>query len=198
MRFLYDGTYTYEDGSTVSKPLIASIGCFASSDDRDGIMMFNVHDPEPGQTEDIQVIGIGHERTGVTGDGARPYRIYINGKIKITDGSLPAEGGTALYVNSDDIITKASSSRRYKENIIDLSLATSDIFNLQPVEFNFKTNKNTKTFGLIAEDVYEIIPELVSFNSNHEPESVNYSLLSVLLLEEVKKLRIEVDALKNG
>ena len=198
MRFLYDGTYTYEDGSTVSKPLIASIGCFASSDDRDGIMMFNVHDPEPGQTQDIQVIGIGHERTGVTGDGARPYRIYINGKIKITDGSLPAEGGTALYVNSDDIITKASSSRRYKENIIDLSLATSDIFNLQPVEFNFKTNKNTKTFGLIAEDVYEIIPELVSFNSNHEPESVNYSLLSVLLLEEVKKLRIEVDALKNG
>ena len=50
----------------------------------------------------------------------------------------------------------------------------------------------------LPSSVYEVIPELVSFNSNHEPESVNYSLLSVLLLEEVKKLRIEVDALKNG
>jgi len=42
-------------------------------------------------------------------------------------------------------------------------------------------------FGLIAEEVHEVLPELVSYNEKNEPNAVNYKTIAVLLLEEMKK-----------
>ena len=50
---------------------------------------------------------------------------------------------------------------------------------------------------MIAEEVEESVPELVTYNEDGQVESVKYSLLSVLLLQELKKLRQEIDDLKN-
>jgi len=104
--------------------------------------------------------------------------------------------GTGTDIIHDGNVLKAkTSSRRYKENIVDLSMNTEDIYQLRPVTFDWKNNKKSD-FGLIAEEVDEVLPTLVHYQ-NDVPESVAYDKLSVLLLMEVKKLREEIKELKE-
>ena len=141
----------------------------------------------------------------------------LSGSLSLTS-SVASGTGTALAVDGNEKVITVSSSRRYKENIVDLTTDSTKVLELRTRNFKYKDyidrvkKKNAKegderdevtvigksTFGLIAEEVYEILPEIVSLNKNSAPESIDYGLLSVLLIEEVKKLRIEVDALKNG
>ena len=108
--------------------------------------------------------------------------------------TLTVAGGTTI-VHNGGLLTAASSSIRYKEAVIDLETDTTDIYNLRPVAFNWKSNKQSD-FGLIAEEVDEILPMLVHYDKD-VPESVAYDKLSVLLLMEVKKLREEIKELKE-
>lgn len=105
--------------------------------------------------------------------------------------------GTTMVLNASNQLVKLSSSKRYKKNIIDLDIDTTKIYDLHPVSFNYISD-NTKTFGLIAEEVALTIPDLVNYAIEKDvvkgstslkliPESVNYSNLSVLLLKETKK-----------
>jgi hypothetical protein len=104
--------------------------------------------------------------------------------------------GTGTDIIHDGNVLKAkSSSRRYKENIIDLSMNTENIYDLRPVSFDWKGNGKSD-FGLIAEEVDDVLPTLVHYQ-NDVPESVAYDKLSVLLLIEVKKLREEIKDLKE-
>ena len=58
-------------------------------------------------------------------------------------------------------------------------------------------NDPEKTFGLIAEEVVEYFPELVSLDKSGIPKAVSYSKLPVLLLAEIQKLRKELEELKE-
>ncbi len=59
-----------------------------------------------------------------------------------------------------------SSSIRYKQDIVNLPRRYIDaVFKLKPVEFAFKTLPNKRTVGLIAEDVVEHVPEIVTYNA---------------------------------
>ena len=109
-----------------------------------------------------------------------------------------------------------SSSRRYKENIVDLVIDSSKIYDLVPKSFKMKdvehptrtddgeidfdtmeTKIGLTTFGLIAEEVHEVLPELVIYNEDNEPDAVRYKIISVLLLEEMKKLRARIEVLEG-
>ena len=104
--------------------------------------------------------------------------------------------GTGTDIIHDGNVLKAkSSSMRYKENILDLAMDTENIYQLRPVTFDWKSDKKSD-FGLIAEEVNDVLPILVHYQNN-VPESVAYDKLSVLLLMEVKKLREEVKELKE-
>ena len=91
-----------------------------------------------------------------------------------------------------------SSSIRWKENVEDISqkIDTSNLYNLRPVTFN-GTDSSDLCLGLIAEEVDKFFPTLVPKDEQGLPSSVRYSLLSVLVLEEIKKLKIEVDKMKS-
>ena len=62
---------------------------------------------------------------------------------------------------------------------------------MRPVTFHYKgqyvDGSQPLEFGLIAEEVAETFPELVAYDKNGQPETVKYRLLSVLLLNELKK-----------
>lgn len=96
-----------------------------------------------------------------------------------------------------------SSSRRWNENVqnIDVNIDTSRIYNLRPVTFKplegHRHGDCEMDLGLIAEEVNEHIPLLVPKDSTGEPASVKYSLLSVLLLAEIKKMKLEIDKMKH-
>ena len=94
------------------------------------------------------------------------------------------------------------SSLRYKENIEKLP-SSSNILNLNPVSFNYTIESEAddgqqrKNIGLIAEDVIKEIPEIVHLNDEGLPESVEYSKIGVLLLNEVKSIKEENKKLRE-
>jgi len=89
------------------------------------------------------------------------------------------------------------SSRRFKDNIQALELDSSKVFDLRPVSYDWNLPQlkgHMRDFGLIAEEVAEIFPELVPRDAGGLPCSVNYDRISVLLLEELRKVRDVVAA----
>ena len=102
--------------------------------------------------------------------------------------------GTEFEVDEYD----GSESIRYKENIETIAEPTLyKLNNIRPVTYNKKDNKDKKEYGLIAEELYELFPELINKNDTGEIESVNYSRLTVLLIKAVKELKQEIEILKN-
>lgn len=90
------------------------------------------------------------------------------------------------------------SSIRYKTNVRDMGNQSSIIHKLKPVTFNFKKNPGVLAWGLIAEDVDQVFPQLVVYDKNDQPETVKYHDLVPLLLNEVQKLAKEVKTLKDS
>lgn len=135
---------------------------------------------------------------------AAPTETYIQADtriVKVTSSATQLIGlgtgtGTSLVIDGSDNVLKDSSSARYKEDIRDLDIDTSKIFELRPVNFTYKDTKKA-SFGLIAEEVNEIIPELVEFNNDGLVESVHYDRITILLLSELKKLKEKVERLEK-
>ena len=105
-----------------------------------------------------------------------------------------ASGGYQLASTDAGVMTWASesSSLRYKENIRPLEIDSSKILELEPKSFNLKEGHISTlpgTFGYIAEEVEKVLPELVQYDKEGRPDALMYPLLTVLLIEEVKKLR---------
>jgi hypothetical protein len=70
--------------------------------------------------------------------------------------------------------------------------------NLRPVIFNYKKySPDNISVGLIAEEVNEIMPQLVARDEEGLPETVKYLDLIPMLLNEVQNLKKEIDELKN-
>lgn len=89
------------------------------------------------------------------------------------------------------------SSIRYKDNVKDMDDTSDRLMKLRPVTFTFKSDENKKVnYGLIAEEVQKIFPELAVIQGG-EPLSVKYHELPVLLLNELKKLEKRVKELES-
>jgi trimeric autotransporter adhesin len=114
--------------------------------------------------------------------------------------------GRAVYVDSDNKIGTLSSSRRYKEQIQPMEKASETLFALKPVTFRYRKEidrSRALSFGLIAEDVAEISPDLVTRDRDGKPETVRYEAVNAMLLNEflkqhhmVQEQQKEINALK--
>jgi hypothetical protein len=102
-----------------------------------------------------------------------------------------------LVVLSTGQIARSTSSARYKTNIHDLDINTDKLYDLRPVSYTSKID-GKEYFGLVAEDVAKVVPELAEYAKSKDvipgskseeviPDAVKYPMLSVLLLEELKK-----------
>jgi hypothetical protein len=113
---------------------------------------------------------------------------YFAGIRSVTTGNNDA---VAVMIDSNGQFGTVSSSRRYKEDINDMGDVSARLLSLRPVTFRYKKPYHDGgkpiQFGLIAEEVAEVFPELTVFNSEGKPETVKYDLLAPLLLNELKK-----------
>jgi trimeric autotransporter adhesin len=126
------------------------------------------------------------------GDGGTQTSCFIGGIAGVTVASSAA----VLINTSTGQLGTFSSSRRFKENIDDMGVASRDIYKLRPVKFNFKGDFN-QSYGLIAEDVEEVAPYLVSYDSEGMPATVKYHELPALLLNEIQRLKFKIDELEG-
>lgn len=102
-----------------------------------------------------------------------------------------------VVVDLNGQLGTVSSSRRYKQDIQDLGATTDRLFDLRPVSFRYKAQPEGPIhFGLIAEEVAEVMPELVVHGKDGQIETVAYHELAPLLLNEVQKQRREIQTLK--
>ena len=96
-----------------------------------------------------------------------------------------------ITINSNGRLGRANvSSRRYKHDIQPIHKASEAIYELKPVSFRYhKQYDQTQTiaFGLIAEEVAEVNPDLVGRNPKGQPESVRYEQINAMLLNEFLK-----------
>jgi hypothetical protein len=91
-----------------------------------------------------------------------------------------------------------TSSIALKENVNPISNGLSSVLSLSGVTYDRKDGSYKKEAGLIAEDVYKVLPNLVSLNKDGNPEGINYTKLTAYLIEAVKELKTELDSLKGN
>jgi hypothetical protein len=138
----------------------------------------NIHIGNQGTSSDSAVIKIGTAGTQTS--------TYIAG---ISGASV--SGGAAVYVNGSGQLGTILSSRRFKEQITDIGDASSKLFQLRPVNFSYKQQYDDGThllqYGLIAEEVAKVFPEMVAYDNDGQILTVKYQLLTPMLLNEVQK-----------
>ena len=116
------------------------------------------------------------------------------------NGSSSPSGGAVYFDHSNNRLLYNSSSRRYKNNIRDIETDTSKIYEIEckTFETNDPDQDEVRTvIGLIAEELVEHFPTLVGHDSENRPDSINYAMLVVPLINELKKLKMEVTSLKT-
>jgi uncharacterized coiled-coil protein SlyX len=80
------------------------------------------------------------------------------------------------------------SSRRFKDEIKPMDQASDVIYGLKPVSFRYKGDiRNTPCFGLLAEEVADVNPDLVLRDNDEMPYSVRYDAVNAMLLNEFLK-----------
>jgi hypothetical protein len=99
-------------------------------------------------------------------------------------------GGVPVGVNSSGKLGTTVSSRRFKEDIREIGAESDGLMRLRPVAFTYKREidpTGLPQYGLIAEEVAEVYPDLVAHGPDGQPEAVRYHLIDALLLNEVQK-----------
>jgi hypothetical protein len=141
--------------------------------------------------------GTAESNTVRIGDSQNQSRTFIAGIRGVTTGHADA---IAVVIDSTGQLGTRSSSRRVKRDIHDMRDTTATILNLHPVEFRYTAHApdSPLQYGLIAEEVAEIAPDLVARNMDGEIETVYYDKVNAMLLNHVQKLTREKDALADS
>lgn len=140
--------------------------------------------------------------------GSGVYSNFGNGGIiDIHDSS----DNMTIFLNGDTgnvrcVSVTQTSSKKYKENIDKLTEEDAKkVLLLVPVSYDFKNNPSKNRRGFIAEEVNEVIPEVVSKDDNGEPEGIYYTDLIPYLTkmiqvqqEQINKLESRINELEKG
>jgi hypothetical protein len=134
------------------------------------------------QTNGSGNVYIGRSMVGVAGESNKTYIRNINST---------GLNGAAVTVNvNTGLLGHATSSCRYKEEIRQMDQASEALYQLRPVTFRYKQEidrTHALSFGLIAEEVAEVNPDLIVRDSAGKPETVRYEAVNAMLLNEFLK-----------
>src|SRR5262249_33271640 len=154
---------------------------------------FNIYIGNIGGLVETGIIRIGDKSQSAT---------FIAGINGVNQGSP-----TAVFINTDTGqlgTTPPASSRQYKKEIKPMDKSSEAILALKPVTFQYKSdNKGKPQFGLIAEEVAAVNPDLIVRDEKGEIYSVRYDAVNAMLLNEflkqhrtVQEQQKEIDALR--
>jgi hypothetical protein len=140
----------------------------------------------------------GMANTTIIGDGMYQNRVFITGIRGIQTGSADAQ---SVVIDSSGQLGTINSSRRFKEDIQRMGESSSRLMELQPVTYRYKQpyadGSKPIDYGLIAEEVEAVYPDLVAKDKDGEVQSVQYHKLIPMLLNELQKQHEEIKQLKK-
>jgi trimeric autotransporter adhesin len=142
-----------------------------------------------GNNIDIGNLGVGGEADTIR-IGASQTATFIAG---ISGAPV---SGTAVVVNAGGQLGVTPSSQRFKEHIAPIDEASETLLRLKPVAFRYKKEidpAGTPQFGLLAEDVEKVNPDLVVRDKQGTVYSVRYDQVNALLLNEFLKEHKKVE-----
>lgn len=129
-------------------------------------------------------------RLGVQGTQTKAFIAGIYGS------RIARRGSSTVLVDSTGQLGTIKSSIRYKQDVLPMGDASNPLLKLRPVTFHYKEADADGTkplqYGLIAEEVAQVMPDLVVADEDGTPETVAYHLLPSLLLNEYQKQNREL------
>jgi hypothetical protein len=136
------------------------------------------------------------EASGVIAIGSAGGKVSNSCFIgKIRDVTTQFGDALPVVVDSSDQLGTMSSSRRFKKEIKPMDQASEAILALKPVTFQYKADaKGVAQFGLVAEEVATVNPDLVIRDKNGEIYTVRYDAVNAMLLNEFLKEHLEVQS----
>jgi hypothetical protein len=99
-----------------------------------------------------------------------------------------------VLVDGSGQLGTASSSRRVKRDIAPLG-ELRPLMKLQPVSFRYRSGPPELHYGLLAEQVAKVLPELAVYGEDGLPETVQYQELPVLLLAKIQQQQRQINRL---
>jgi Chaperone of endosialidase len=148
----------------------------------------NIHIGNPGAAAESNGIRIGVKTTH--------RATYIAG---ISRATVPT--GVAVIVDANGHLGTTTSSARFKEAIKPMDKTSEGILALKPVTFHYKQEidpEGIPQFGLVAEDVEKVNPDLVARDDQGKPYTVRYEAVNAMLLNEFLKEHRKVEALDKA
>jgi hypothetical protein len=142
------------------------------------------------QTNGSNNVYIGSNMTGTPGESNTCYIASIFGQTTVS--------GVPVFINSNNKLGTITSSGRFKEDIKPMGKTSETLFELNPVTFRYKKDidpAGTSQFGLVAEEVAKMNPDLVVRDKEGKPYSVRYDQVNAMLLNEFLKEHRKVEEL---
>jgi hypothetical protein len=140
------------------------------------------------QTTGSNNVYIGYQIEGTAGESNACYIKSIFGQT--------AAGGSAVFIDANSKLGTLTSSKRFKEEIKPMNNASDALFALKPITFRYKKEidpAGKSQFGLVAEEVEKVNPDLVVRDKEGKPYSVRYDQVNAMLLNEFLKEHRKVE-----
>lgn len=132
------------------------------------------------------------------GTGGTQFSFFAAGIRGVTTG---ANDAIPVVIDSSGQLGTVSSSRRFKDDIADMGEASRGLMRLRPVTYRYKKpfadGSKPIQYGLIAEEVSEVYPDLVAHSADGQIETVKYQVLDSMLLNEVQRQQAEIRGLEE-
>lgn len=138
----------------------------------------NIYCGNPGISKESAIIRLGTTATHTA--------CFIAG---VTNATI-AKSANTVFIDAAGRLGTITSSKRFKKDITDLDNKDLQLSALRPVAFRYNEQAdNQLQYGLIAEEVAMVMPELVIYNDQNQIQSVAYHTLPILLLQQYQKQR---------
>jgi hypothetical protein len=142
----------------------------------------NIYIGNPGRESESGVIRIGTPSTH--------QKVFVQGVW-----GTPVRRSAEVVVDSNGQLGIEVSSERYKTDVLPMETPTDKVRQLRPVTFHVRADAaGERRYGLIAEEVDKVYPELVVKDEDGRVESVRYAELAPILLKEIQQQQDTIDS----
>jgi hypothetical protein len=175
------GAGALEANTSGSENLAIGVSALASNETGNNNIAFGSF-ADYQQTTGNDNIYIGFNLGGTAGESNTCYIKSIFGQT--------AAGGSQVFIDANHKLGTLTSSKRFKDDIHQMGTASEALFALNPVSFHYKKEidpAGKSQFGLVAEEVAQVNPDLVVRDKEGKPYSVRYDQVNAMLLNEFLK-----------